>query len=147
MNPTVKTLLVWLLMIVLPLHAAAASVGMSCAPTGRQPVQAMAGAAMAHGPGADAAHAHHGGGHGSAHGSVQGAPAHAEESSAREPGKKAHSSCSACSALCIGAVAPPSAFLSLPTFDGSDAVAVAPTPLIAGFIPDGLQRPPRHPSA
>jgi hypothetical protein len=98
---------------------------------------------MAHHQNANAAHAHHG----SAHGSVHGAPAHDEDASARELGKKAHSSCSACSALCIGAVAPPSAFLPLPTFDGSDAVAVAPTRLIAGFIPDGLQRPPRHPSA
>lgn len=140
MNRSVKTFLVWLLMVVLPLHAAAASVGMSCAPTGRHPVQHLAGAAMAQHQGGGDVHAHHGGGHADS-------AAHEADSSAQDLVKKTHSSCSACSALCIGAVAPPSAFLPLPTFDGSEAVAVAPARLVAGFIPDGLQRPPRHPSA
>jgi hypothetical protein len=150
MNRTVKTFLVWLLMLVLPLHAVAANVGMSCAPAERQAAHGMA-AVMAevstahHGHEGDAgdAHAHHGGGHAS-----DASPAvHDGDASAKDPGKKAHSSCSACSALCIGAVAPPSALLPLPAFDGSDAVALAPTRFAAGFIPDGLQRPPRHPSA
>ncbi|WP_206759343.1 hypothetical protein, partial [Acinetobacter baumannii] len=55
-----------------------------------------------------------------------------------------HSSCSACSAFCAGAVAPPSFSLPLPVFDGSDAVVAAPADFVAGFIPDGLQRPPRQ---
>ena len=144
MNRTVKTFLVWLLMLVLPLHAVAANVGMSCAPAGRQAVQAGAEAPMAHHADAADAHAHHDGGHASADAvdaTQDGDP------SAKDAGKKAHTSCSACSALCIGAVAPPSAFLPLPSFDGSDAVAVTPVRFAAGFIPDGLQRPPRHPSA
>jgi hypothetical protein len=141
MNRTVKTFLVWLLMLVLPLHAVAANVGMSCAPVERQAVHVMASTAH-HGDAGDA-HAHHGGGHAN----VASATAHDGDSSAKDAGKKAHTSCSACSALCIGAVAPPSAFLPLPSFDGSDAVTVAPARFAAGFIPDGLQRPPRHPSA
>lgn len=143
MNRTVKTFLVWLLMLVLPLHAAAANVGMSCAPASGQAVHARADAPVAHHEDAGNAHAHHGGGHASADATA----AHHGDSTAKDPGKKAHLSCSACSALCIGAVAPPSVFLPLPSFDGSDAVTVAPARLAAGFIPDGLQRPPRHPSA
>jgi hypothetical protein len=144
MNRTVKTFLVWLLMLVLPLHAVAANVGMACAPLKRQAVHMMAANAH-HGDAGNArdTHAHHGGGHASDAASAT----HDGDSSATEPGKKAHSSCSACSALCIGAVAPPSAFLPMPSFDGSDAVALAPVRFAAGFIPDGLQRPPRHPSA
>lgn len=142
MNRTVTTFLVWLLMLVLPLHAVAANVGMACAPAGRQAVHAVADAPTMHHADTAAAHAHHGGGHAGG----ADAAAHDGHSPAKDPGKKAHTSCSACSALCIGAVAPPSAFLPLPSFDGSDAVAVTPVPFGAGFIPDGLQRPPRHSS-
>ncbi|QOY92569.1 hypothetical protein IM543_13170 [Massilia sp. UMI-21] len=146
MNRTVKTFLVWLLMLMLPLHAAAASVGMSCAPV-RQHVTAEVG--MPHHQPAAPAHAHHGGAHGdhavqADHGA---APDAGHHGSASDIAKKAHSSCSACSALCAGAVAPPSAILSLPSFDGSDARVVSPADFAAGFIPDGLQRPPRHRSA
>jgi hypothetical protein len=140
MNRTVKTFLVWLLMLVLPLHAVAANVGMACAPLKRQAAHVMAANAQ-HGD-AGAAHAHHGGDARDAASTT-----HDGDSSATDPGKKAHTSCSACSPLCSGAVAPPSAFLPMPSFDGSDAVAVAPVRFAAGFIPDGLQRPPRHPSA
>jgi hypothetical protein len=140
MNRTVKTFLIWLLMLVLPLHAVAANVGMSCAPV-KGLVHVMADVSMAHHGDADAGQAHHGHARGDA------SAAHHSDAAAKDPGKKPHSSCSACSALCIGAVAPPSAFLPLPAFDGSDAVTVAPARFAAGFIPDGLQRPPRHPSA
>ena len=59
-------------------------------------------------------------------------------------GNKAHSTCSACSAFCLGAVAPPSTQLTVPAFDGSEAVIVAPAAFAVGFIQDGPQRPPRH---
>lgn len=142
MNRTVKTFLVWLLMLVLPLHATAANVGMSCAPVERQAVHVKTDESMAHHGAAADAHAHHG-----AHASGEASAAHHGDASAKDPGKQAHTSCSACSALCIGAVAPPSVYLPLPSFDGSEAVTVTPTRFAAGFIPDGLQRPPRHPSA
>lgn len=143
MNRTVKTLLVWLLMLMLPLHAVAASVGMSCAPV-QQHASGHAGAAH-HEPVADA-HAHHGGDH-AAHMEHGASPAADDSPPTPDIVKKPHSSCSACSAVCAGAVAPPSAFLSLPSFDGSDAVLVSPSAFADGFIPDGPQRPPRHPSA
>ncbi len=54
------------------------------------------------------------------------------------------SSCSACAACCIGACAPPS-WPSLPTISHESApVALTPAPLVSGYIPGGLERPPRH---
>lgn len=162
MNRLLTTLLIWLLMAALPLHAAAASINMSCAPVPQQ-IGAQAGAHAPHGThgthgahgahGAHAAlaapadaHAHHG-----AHASHHGAAVHAaadtgggDDASQAKAGKLSHSSCSACSAFCAGAVAPPSFSLSLPFLDGSEAVRVPPADLLAGFIPDGLQRPPRQ---
>lgn len=138
MNRLLTKLLIWLLMAALPLHAVAASVNMSCAPVQQQ-------SSVAHMPddGSHAAsdddHAHH---EMLAMDSVDTA---LEDGSTDEKVEKlSHSSCSACSAFCIGAVAPPSPSLSVPSFDGSEAVVVAPADHTAGFIPDGLQRPPRH---
>lgn len=137
MTRTVKTFLIWLLMALLPLHAAAASIGMSCALVGQQnPHHA---APQQHAMAADA-HAHHGG-----EAAAQSAPedGKGQSHSAKQP----HSSCSACSAFCAGAVAPPSSLQALPASGGSNAVLVSPSAIVAGFIPDGPQRPPRHPSA
>lgn len=135
MNRTVKTFLLWLLMAVLPLHAAAASIGMSCAPVhGKAAQHEMAQDDHAH---HGAAHADSMAGHAAGHAAHDGGTPDAD---APQP----HSTCSACSALCIGAVAPPSARLSLPNANGSEAVAVAPPRLVTGFIPEGPQRPPRR---
>ena len=88
---------------------------------------------------ADAPHAHHG-----MHAMDSADAAADDDSSDTKTGKLSHSSCSACSAFCIGAVAPPSSSLSVPSFDGSEAVVAAPVDLLVGFIPDGPQRPPRQ---
>lgn len=146
MKRTVKTFIVWLLMLVLPLHAVAASVGMSCAPVPRHEGSA---AGMAHHQAGPDPHAHHGGEHAvhAAHAAHDAGAAAEEHGAAPDTAKKTHASCIACSAACAGAVAPPSAFSPLPTFDGSEAVLVSPSPLVAGFIPDGPQRPPRQQSA
>lgn len=140
MNRLFTTLLIWLLMAALPLHAVAASINTSCAPTQRHTEPAPV---ASHGVGhasheharaaAVDAHAHHG--------------EHAEpvdkHSSEADPADLSHTSCSACSAFCVGAVAPPSSSLSLPSFDGAEAVVVARAEFVTGFIPEGLQRPPR----
>lgn len=53
-------------------------------------------------------------------------------------------SCSACAACCVGGFVPPS-WPDLPVMSHhSSAVALTPTPLVSGYIPDGLERPPRH---
>jgi hypothetical protein len=51
-----------------------------------------------------------------------------------------HASCSACSAFCVGAVAPPSASLPLPSFDGSDVVVIAPADFGPGADPRNRPR-------
>jgi hypothetical protein len=134
MTRTVKTFLVWMLMLLLPLHAVAASVGMSCAPV-RQ-----------HQPAADA-HAQHGGAHADHHAAQAASATDEHHAPTPDIAKKVHASCSACSALCAGAVAPPSSFLPLPTFDGSEALIVSSPNFLTGFIPDGPQRPPRRHAA
>lgn len=142
MNRSIKTFLVWLLLAVLPLHAVAAS-RMSCGPVHSQSSQSLIDiGAQSHEHMVDA-HAHHGGEHAGQPDDTQ-VDADSADSKA---GKKPHSTCSACSAFCLGAVAPPSMHLTVPAFDGSNAIIVAPAAFTVGFIQDGPQRPPRHQSA
>ena len=142
MNRMLTTLLIWLLMAALPLHAVAASINMSCAPVPSQPDIALAAGHASHETSGDA-HAHHGAHAAGASDAASGATSNDDGHHAKT-GKLGHSSCSACSAFCAGAVAPPSFSLPLPAFDGSDALLVAGADLLAGFIPDGPQRPPRQ---
>lgn len=140
MTRSLKTLLVWLLMALLPLHAVAGSLGMSCAPLSQRSSQEAVAVVAPHHAATPDAHAHHDAGHAAPTEHAQ-ADAHAPAGDAANQG---HSSCSACSAFCIGAVAPPSSYLPVPAFDGSDAVVVSPAAFAVGFIQDGPQRPPRH---
>lgn len=144
MNRLLTTLLVWLLMAALPLHAVAASINMSCAPVPSQALATPVAEHAMHGLPDSAQehanpHAHHG-----EHAASAADAASDNDGAHAKAGKLKHSSCSACSAFCAGAVAPPSFSLPLPAFDGSDAVLVAHADLVAGFIPDGLRRPPRQ---
>ena len=143
MNRAFKTFLVWLLVALLPLHAVAGSLGMSCAPVHRQSSHAALDSGPAHHEPMADEHAHHDAGH-----AEQGMdPSVQDHSPASKIENQSHSSCSACSAFCIGAVAPPSVYLPVPTFDGTDAVAVPPAAFAVGFIQDGPQRPPRRHAA
>jgi len=135
MNRTLTTFLVWLLMAVLPLHAVAAAASASCVP----PAQSVSMADHASRLALDEAHAHHDG-----HEVAKAAADSGHDGHHAEANKSGHSSCSACSAFCAGAVAPPSFSLPLPTFSGSEPVIVPRADFVAGFIPDGLQRPPRQ---
>ena len=137
MNRLLTTLLVWLLMATLPLHALAASVNLSCTPVPHHMGAPSGQGHTAPERAADDMHAHHGG---------HAADANANADDDADGGEAAdlpHSSCSACSVFCVGAVAPPSAPLSLPGAIGSESVAVASADVLTGFIPDGPQRPPR----
>lgn len=86
-------------------------------------------------------------GHGGHHAPQADGSAVEPASTDAEAAKKPHATCAACSAFCLGAAAPPSPYLAVPTFNGSEAVIVAPAAFAVGFIQDGPQRPPRHPSA
>lgn len=142
MNRVLTTLLIWLLIAVVPLNAVAATVGMSCGARHQQAMELVAPQVAG-----QSMHVAPGGGHhdlGKAAGAVHGhAMAFAEPDSgaADEP---PHSSCSACSMFCVGAVAPPSVFVSIPSFSGSENVVIIAARPFTGFIPDGLRRPPRQ---
>jgi hypothetical protein len=134
MNRFLKTLLLWLLMAVVPLHAAATTLGMSCGPEHGTSVPAASVDHSAHHmDDTPAAHGHHDNA-GMVHG----------DSATDDPVEpSSHTSCSACSAFCIGAVAPPSAIVAVPTFSGSEPITILPATRVAGFIPEGHKRPPR----
>jgi hypothetical protein len=52
-------------------------------------------------------------------------------------------SCSACAACCVGAAAPPLAVTPSTNHENSPTLAPPPDALHTGFIPAGLERPPR----
>lgn len=124
-----RTLLFWLMIAVLPLHAAAAIVGMPCS--------------NMHGNAAPAVVEHHSDAAMETHDHA--APEHHQEAlashSAGDDGS--HSSCSACSVFCAAPAVPATAHITVPDYDGSETLLVTPATLGAGFIPERLRRPPR----
>jgi hypothetical protein len=52
--------------------------------------------------------------------------------------------CVAGGTCCSGAFALNSVIAWVPAEAQFEATAIAPAPLVTGFIPDGLERPPRH---
>jgi hypothetical protein len=133
MNRVLKTLLIWILMAVLPLNAGAAAVGISCTHGHQQTMQV----ALSH-----TVHEHDGARHAPGLG-ADGMQAHTDASTVDQPDSP-HAACSACSAFCMGAAAPPPVAASLPSLSGAEDVFVPAAPRVSGFIPEGLRRPPRQ---
>jgi len=134
MKRTLKTLLLLLVIAALPLQGAAAAMRLSCGPDHHHPAQ-----------GASAAGAHHHSAtapHSDADHAAFKTAANADHAPVAPDGH-AHSYCSACAACCVGSAAPPSASIPTASREGSEFIAVAPAPLLAGFIPASLERPPR----
>lgn len=139
MNRFLKTFLLWLLFAALPLQGVAAAMQMSCGPMEHHDSAGIVTSAQTHNHDNQAfvSHRHDG-----------------DEDNAADhlasPGEKssvtehAGSSCSACAACCVGAVAPPVASLLTPAYSSSLPSVVTPTPLVTGFIPAGLERPPKR---
>ncbi len=127
MKRTLKTLLLLLLIAALPLQGAAAAMRLSCGPD-HHPAQA-APAAGAHHHSASAPHS-------DADQAAFGTADHADHAPVASDGH-AHSYC------CVGSAAPPSTAIPTVARDGSEFIAVAPPPLLTGFIPASLERPPR----
>lgn len=155
MNRFLKTLLLWLLVAVLPLHAVGAAMPMSCPPLHQQAMSAalQEGAhdeSSQHCQDRQAEEGHHAGMamDGQHHDAAQLADANLDsgmiDDSSSSSVVSSHAGCSACVAGCIGAAAPPSLWNSTPAFSGSEAVTVSPSTLVAGHTPGGLDRPPRH---
>jgi hypothetical protein len=143
MNRTFRRLLLWLLMAVLPIQGLAAVMKATCGPNHQSSLPAAA------------AEDHHHAGHAapSRHHDATGHPAAGEQIaqtadvSISPQDNHAGSYCSACAACCVGAGAPPPAMHRTLVHSSSAAVKISPAPLVTGFIPDGLERPPRPISA
>ena len=138
MKRTLKTFLLWLLMALVPLHAGAAAMGMSCGPVHQQTMSAV----LDHEHDGDMGHQHDG-----IETTAALADSHSSPDSPEASEGRGHSTCSACSDFCIGAVAPPSSFSPLPAFNGPESAVISLSPSVVGFVPDGLKRPPKSISA
>lgn len=147
MNRTLKTLLLWLLIAVLPLNAVGAAMGMSCSAVRDRTAATASVHSAGHQESSIAASEHPAtGDHAALH--EDGLDISAQTAVVSDGGHGlGHSTCSACSAFCVGAVAPPPTVIPSPTPNGAEIVLISLTPLVVGFIPDGHKRPPRHPSA
>jgi len=124
---SIKTLLLWLLLAAIPMQGIAAATMLSC------------GAIEQRNPAAAGPHVH-------VHGSeVLVAHDHAGHHDGQHfHGKHdASTSCSACSACCIAAAPFPSGLDWTAVHNSSEAVNILPSPFTTGFIPPGLERPPR----
>jgi hypothetical protein len=131
MNRFFKTFLLWLLLAALPLQGIAAAVQTSCGP-------------MAHHGATEVvlqAQSHHHEGDGLADSATV---AVAKATSDSSDIKQKSSFCSACAACCVGAAAPPSGVAPTSAYNSSLPAVVTPSPLVTGFIPAGLERPPKR---
>ena len=118
MNRVLVRFLLWLLIAALPLQGIAAAVKTCCGQTHAASAQAQA---------------HHGG-------------------DCAEAGAKVHdqctgASCGACASCCLGVAALPAPLVFIPVFFATPAIESAPATPVSGFIPGGLERPPRQFSA
>ena len=142
MNRTLKTYLLWLLIAVMPFQAFAANVLRVCG-SGHQGMTAVAVSSM------DQGNASAG-----SHDAVMDQQSVDDEecpemaSSGEELNDTStslkHGSCSACAACFVCAVAPPQLLTFKPSFDSAEVYVTFGSTLVAGFIPDSLERPPRH---
>jgi hypothetical protein len=126
MNRALKNLLLWLLISLLPLQGMAAVISASCK-------LAAATASVQHG-----AMEHHAA---QVHCPSDGVDAASD--SASDSAATHHASCSACAACCTGASAPPSTPAPAAGHAMSESRFAALGMPGNGFIPTGLERPPR----
>lgn len=131
MNRVLKTFLLWLLLAALPLQGFAAAVQTSCGPMTHHGSSEMVTQAKSHDHAGD--------------GVANPSTVALAKSTGDSVGTKHKSSfCSACATCCVGAVAPPSVSVLTPVYSSSLPVISTPAPLVAGFIPAGLERPPKR---
>jgi hypothetical protein len=134
---TLKTLLLLFIVVALPVQGLAAVVKASCGPGHHGSLSAVV--AKTHHHDAAPTHQHD---EGSDHAAADSVPAGAKSVADRTTVSKC-AYCSACATCCFAAVAPPSALLLIPVHSSSENVVTSPSPWVAGFIPAGLERPPK----
>jgi len=134
MTRPLRTLLLLLLLATLPFQGAVAAARMVCGPEHAQHAMTASNGHHDHTDANGDGHAHH---------SAQ----HAGSSTASHaPDLHPHPACGHCAGCCIGGIAVPSPGMPMPD-DHPAFSALSPAPLPAGFIPAGLERPPKRISA
>ena len=140
-----QLLFVWLLLALLPIQGMSASMRIACA------AEHGLGNAVEVNIVGDAsgttyiAHHHHAGMSAS---EMAAGPASHDDAGHHEHGNHhKNASCSNCGACCVGAFALPTATSMTIAEAKASVEIVSPSPLVTGFIPDGLERPPRQISA
>ena len=135
MNRAFNIFLLWLLIAALPIQGFAAAMPLGC---GSPHHGSAAAVTEAHHHDGIAEHSHDGP---DTHHSASGSAAKANPDTSHT---QQHSSCSACAACCVGATAPPSSSPMTPAYRSSESFVISQAPLVAGFIPAALERPPKH---
>lgn len=150
MNRFVKQLLLWFLIAVLPVQGMAAIFKANCGP--RHHAVSVSALATSEVPHEQVHQAHDGHVASDFHHAVE----VREKDALSEDGVTSSSSqgvdhyasyCSACAACCTGAVAPPVSLSAVSVPDSMEAPSIPPVISYLGFIPAGLERPPRTYSA
>ena len=141
MNRTLKTYLLWLLIAVMPFQAFAANVLRTCN-SGHQGMTMVAATSMNHG---DASARSNDAVMDQQSGDEEECPEMTSSDDQDNDTYKSlkHGSCSACAACFVCAVAPPQLLTFKPSFDSAEVYVTFGSTLVAGFIPDSLERPPR----
>lgn len=142
MNRFIKTLLLWLLLAALPLQGVSAAIKSACGPMEHHGSAEMTMSSQSHHHDGDAMEMP----------DTNVASGSADINSAKSVDqpfgdKHKHSTCSACATCCVGAVAPPSVAVMTSAYSSALPSVVTPTPLVTGFIPAGLERPPKRVTA
>jgi hypothetical protein len=142
MNRILKTFLLWLLIAALPLQGMAAIIKASCGPRHHSLSPVTMSVVEHHHDGSAAPHEHV---NVIADGTTVDFEVANKTDSKSADGEPVHktSYCSACAACCTGAVAPPPAVSLNPAFIAVEATVIPPVDSFIGFIPAGLERPPR----
>ena len=142
MNRTLKTYLLWLLIAVMPFQAFAANVLRTCN-SGHQGMTMVAATLMDHG---DASASSHDAVMDQQSGDEEECSEMASSDDQDNDTSKSlkHGSCSACAACFVCAVAPPQLLTFKLSFNSAEVYVTVGSTLVAGFIPDSLERPPRH---
>jgi hypothetical protein len=144
MTRSLKTFLLWLLIAVMPFQAFATNVLRVCS-SGHQGMTIVTPAP------APAAHVEVGS-ETANHSMAQQSPDDDEctevaSSSTNDkgcPDSPKLGSCSACAACCVGAFAPPAMHSFVSPSNVAEVHETFGSTLVVGFIPDSLERPPRH---
>jgi hypothetical protein len=137
-----KKIFLWLVIAALPLQGFASVVASTCGPD-HELMVAAGGAVDRSDAGGNGDHHHVGSGHPD----VKLTSAHAGSTQSDHEHHHKTSFCGTCGACCAGAFALSSTIVWAPSEAQFKADIIAPAPLVTGFIPGGLERPPRPYSA